>query len=199
MSELSEYKEKFIDAVRTKDSGIVVQEYLIDGRIYFFQGLPDKEYQFKKDFSDCLKVHIRDIAIVGSAKLGFSLKPDDGRYKLGDFSEDSDVDIAIVSGSLFERQLDRIYKYTNRYGRLTDYFRSMDQVHDFSLYALKGWLRPDMMPVRYRISDAIFEVRNRYMREYNRRVNIGIYKSWYYFEDYHMRNVKRLKVNLGGR
>ena len=55
----------------------VVQRYLIESPSHFFsEVIKDDEFDFKKDISSILKVHIRDIVIVGSAKLGFSLKPD---------------------------------------------------------------------------------------------------------------------------
>jgi hypothetical protein len=56
---------------------VVVQKYLLDGTSYFFDMEESiNEFQFKKDIAKSLGVHIREIAIVGSGKLGFSIKPD---------------------------------------------------------------------------------------------------------------------------
>lgn len=42
----------------------------------------------------------RDVYLVGSAKLGFSIKP---RRRYGLFGDDSDVDLAVVSPAAYER------------------------------------------------------------------------------------------------
>ena len=51
------------------------------------------------------------------------------------------------------------------------------------------------MPDDYNITDEIIEVSNKYKKKYNRDVNIGVYKSWAYFEQYHMNNITRIKLN----
>lgn len=63
---------------------------------------------------------IRDIAIVGSGKLGFSIKPDKDEpsyfpFKAFDAVKKSDLDIAIVSNRLFDSQLVKLYEYTGHY------------------------------------------------------------------------------------
>ncbi|MFL0061335.1 hypothetical protein, partial [Tenacibaculum maritimum] len=56
---------------------VLVQKHLIEEKTFFFNEIrKGEEFDFKKDMASILNVHVRDIVIVGSGKLGFSLKPD---------------------------------------------------------------------------------------------------------------------------
>ncbi|KXX69665.1 hypothetical protein [Flammeovirga sp. SJP92] len=186
----------------------VVQKYLLDGSCFFFDKIEKtNEFQFKKDLANSLDVHIRDIAIVGSAKLGFSIKPDkgtEGLYSFKEFDFDyskdtnkkkSDLDIAIVSNTLFDNQLKMIYEYTGSYSNL-DLFSKKGGRNEFAKYILKGWIRPDLVPDNYKISEAIKDIQDKYKTLFKRDVNIGIYKNWYYFENYHIENIRKIYLNL---
>jgi hypothetical protein len=197
----------FIKECIDEDSGVIVQKYLINGSSYFFEKIMIEKYEeffFKKEVAESLSVHIQDIIIVGSGKLGFSIKPNNDNlefYQFKDFdydyledndSEKSDLDIAIISSSLFDKQLKEIYKHTQFY---TNSEFSGAKRKSFANYILKGWLRPDMMPDDYNISEEIIKVSKKYKKKYNRDVNIGVYKSWDYFEQYHKNNINRIKLN----
>lgn len=186
---------------------IVVQKHLVDGSSYFFENIfqeKDEEFNFKKDLANSLDVHIRDIAIVGSGKLGFSIKPDkdkleyypfktfDFDYNLNDENEKSDLDVAIISSSLFDRQLKEIYEHTGFY--TSKEFQGKTK-KTFAYYILKGWLNPIAIPEEYKITDEVNLVQEKYINKYKRPVNIGIYKSWYFFENYHRNNINRIKLN----
>jgi hypothetical protein len=199
-------KEEFIGACENLKPDIVVQQYLIEGSSYFFDEFRiGEEFQFKKDIANSLGVHIRDIVIVGSGKLGFSIKPikENSRlvYKYNDFdfnfnqdnnNEKSDLDVAIVSSKLFDEQLIDLYAYTQGYSNY-GYNNSLQKV-DFANYILKGWLRPDKVPNDYSINSEVVKVQQHYKALIGRKVNIGLYKSWYFFENYHQSNVERIKL-----
>ena len=201
VEELTLFKQECLDL----NEGVVVQKHLIDGSSYFFQLHYDQneEFMFKKALATSLDVHIRDIAIVGSGKLGFSIKPvkdQPGLYLFKNFDHDfdldndenkSDLDIAIVSSTLFDKQLLSLYEHTDCY--MGAVFKNRNQL---AKYVLKGWIRPDCLPDGYNISPTIDNVRAEFKRKYNRDVNIGIYKSWKYFESYHINNVRSIKLNL---
>jgi len=201
--ELTDFKA---DCIALKED-IVVQKFLVDGASYFFQLYFDEneEFEFKKSLAESLGVHIRDIAIVGSGKLGFSIKPDKDNkrfYQFKSFDHDfdknqiknkSDLDVAIVSSKLFDEQLVSLYDHTDSYMDTVFSGRAKNQ---FSKYVLKGWIRPDKLPHDYVISPSIEKVQLEFSKKYGRDVNIGIYKSWYYFENYHRNNVQTLSLNL---
>lgn len=198
---------EFRESCLKEKSDIVVQKHLIEGVSYFFEkhiGDERQEFYFKKDLSMSLEVHLRDIVIVGSGKLGFSIKPDKDNpsfypFKKFDFdvekeidSDPSDLDIAIVSSSLFDKQLFEIYNHTNGY---TSNYGSSDK-KSFAYYILKGWVRPDYIPKGYKISPSIEDIQTKYKQEFGRKINLGIYKSWYFFENYHKNNIHNIQLNL---
>ena len=204
--------KEFQKACINKESDIVVQQYLIEGSNYFFENYYDRneEFIFKKELAESLDIHVRDIAIVGSSKLGFSIKPEQGAealylYKKFDFdylkndkNDKSDIDIAIISSRLFDKQLFELYKYTNSYAYkdIDKIFGNQKTYIQHSKYILKGWLRPDKIPRKYNISSTIEDFREKYKKKYGRKINFGIYKSWDYFESYHANNIKILQLNL---
>lgn len=200
-------KEKFIEECLKEKTDIIVQKYLIDGSSFFFEEIQKgEEFDFKKDLAQSLGVHIRDIVIVGSGKLGFSIKPDKNivpyfyQYKKFDYdydknieNEKSDLDIAIVSSNLFDKQLVKIYDHTDSYSN--ESLKGSNK-KSFAEYILKGWLRPDFTPMDYAITPEISAVQQKYKIKYGRKINIGIYKSWYFFEKYHQNNIRNIQLYL---
>lgn len=194
-------KDIFINDCKSLEPDLVVQKHLLEGSSYFFDNDNNvDEFQFKKDIANSLNVHLRDIAIIGSGKLGFSIKPDDdepGFYPFKKFDDNkvSDLDIAIVSSRLFDNQLVNLFEHTSQYRNLEIW---SEKTHRKSLanYILKGWLKPDYIPKDYKISEEINEILSKYKINLGRDVNIGIYKSWYYFENYHINNVRNIQLNI---
>lgn len=184
----------FKSACRSGKPDEVVQRFLVDGAAYFFEDAGE-EFAFKKSISSALGVHIRDLAIVGSGKLGFSLKPDKknpGFYEYKKFDSDrkSDLDVAVVSGYLFDSQLKKIYEFTDAYSsRIKNYPYVVKQI-------LKGRLRPSSLPEGYLVADEIEEAKSNLEEVFDREVNFEIYKSWFYFEKYHINNVNRIILNI---
>ena len=76
--------------------------------------------------------------MVGSAKLGFSISPAK-RWK--PFGEESDIDVAIVSTSLYTLLWQELAAILT-----ADPTFNWDRHTPFAKYHVRGWLRPDMMP-----------------------------------------------------
>ncbi|UTO19443.1 hypothetical protein NGC85_16370 [Acinetobacter sp. Z1] len=202
VKELVEFKH----ACLQNSEEIIAQKYLIEGGSYFFSlyHTEDEEYLFKKNLAKSLDVHLRDICIVGSAKLGFSIKPDvaqPGFYPFKYFDEDfdkgiknkkSDIDVAVISNELFDRQMLNIYKHTSCY----ENFINRKEINSLGFYMLKGWVYPKVLPKSYQLDGEYLKIKSGYEFIYGREINIGIYKSWYYFENYHQNNIKNLCLNL---
>jgi hypothetical protein len=182
---------------------VFVQKYLIEDETFFFSKVKNgEEFNFKKDIASTLNVHIRDIIIVGSGKFGFSIKPNDsteGLYLFREFDynfkmisseKKSDIDVAIVSSYLFDKEIENLYKATGFYKNL------WDNRNSFGKYVLKGKLAIRFLPLEFRLTKEIIEVQKKYQEQYGREVNIEIYKSWYFFESYHQENIKNIQVNL---
>src|SRR5882757_9909968 len=88
----------------------IFEKYLIKSPTYFFEKNyrtnPLKENSIKSIVSKAFSVNLNEILIVGSGKLGFSLKPKnlfnefDLLYTTSKLNKDkSDLDIAVVSNS----------------------------------------------------------------------------------------------------
>lgn len=192
---LDEFKKSCIELKPDE----VVERYLIEQPSYFFKEIQKgKEYEFKKDIANMLKVHIRDIVIVGSGKLGFSMKPDDsatGLYSFAifDSKRESDLDIAIVSSSLFDSQMKNLYNHT-----VIEKFNvsSWKDISNFRKYMLRGRLVIRFLPDEFGFTESIKAVQDKYQMNYGREINLEIYKSWYYFETYHQKNVRNIHINL---
>lgn len=189
---------------------ILVQKYLIDGSTYFFENIAKgEEFFFKKDIANRLNTHIREIVIVGSGKLGFSLKPEmpnvglylyksfDYNYNNDNTQEKSDLDIGIVSSSLFDEEIKNLYNHFNYYKNSP--WKGPDR-NSFAQFVLKGRLATYLLPTgaEFNLTKAIINIQEEYKMKYGRDINIEIYKSWYFFETYHQENIKNIQINLIG-
>lgn len=189
---------------------VLLQKYIIDSNSYFFNETQQKidEFDFKKDIAQTLNVHVRDIIIVGSGKLGFSLKPTitkknktyynfrefDFKWKRNNLNSKSDLDVAIISSELFDRQFINLYNESSYYRE--EYVKEWGERPAFAKYLLKGRLATRFLPSKFKLSDEIKEVQEKYQRLFGREINIEIYKSWYFFETYHINNLNSINLNL---
>ena len=198
---LEEFKTHCIN----NKSDILVQKYLVENETYFFSIVKNgDEFEFKKDIAMLLDVHIRDIAIVGSGKLGFSLKPEkdvpglylfkefDYDFKLSEANEKSDLDIAIISSNLFDKEIKNLYNHTHYYDRKYIW----EERTSLAKYVLKGRLTTRFLPLSFPLTEEIKGAQEKYQMLYGRKINLEIYKSWHFFETYHQENIKNIQVNL---
>lgn len=184
---------------------ILVQKYLIENETFFFTEIRSgEEFEFKKDIAFKLDVHIRDIVIVGSGKLGFSLKPESGvdglylfkefdhDYKISNYKDKSDLDIAVISSNLFDKEIKNLYNHTNYYRKESLW----KEKNSLAKYVLKGRLATRFLPLGFLLTDELNSTQEKYQMNYGRVINIEIYKSWHFFETYHQENIKNIQVNL---
>ncbi len=197
--------EEFKTHCITNKPDIFVQRYLIENETYFFYKFKERdEFKFKKDIALLLNVHIRDIAMVGSGKLGFSLKPEkdvpglylfkefDYNFNLSITNEKSDLDIAIISSGLFDKEIKNLYNHTNYYNKR---YLWGDRA-SLAKYVLKGRLTTRFLPLSFPLTEEIKNTQEKYQMQYGRKINLEIYKSWHFFETYHQENIKNIQVNL---
>lgn len=202
------------DLLSEKHIENVFQKHVIDGSSYFFNktlNKPDLEYDFRHELASTLNINIHDIIIVGSAKLGFSLKD----YTFNKFdhafnssknpNKKSDIDIAVVSSHLFEEISRKVYEVSNHFDSAwaeenwkTNNFNEDPQnlLRRYSLYVAKGWLRPDLMPLIYYSSAPWVAFVEKWRGSLERKISIGIYSNWYYLKHYQMDNLTRLRAKL---
>ena len=171
------------------DEGLLdfCRKWVLHGTPHIFQGREDEFYEFRKKIADGLHVSFHEVFITGSAKLGFS------PHKGTDFSYDSDIDVAIISPSLFESVMGSIYKFQvdlRRYRRAIDE-RELAMYHEFLEYAAIGWIRPDKLPLSFKVRELkkdwfdFFDSLSYGKSEVgDYKVTAGAFKNYYYLEQY---------------
>lgn len=213
------FKEKIIS--NTLNSEQIFQRFFIDAETYFFNHVEkenDFEYIIKKDIAQVVSVHINDVYIVGSAKVGFSMKPKeygrvfDGNFLKSNLKKDrSDLDVAIISSRLFDEIQETIYDWTNGFRKSWDqnsFYGSGREIfgvelkYKFLEYLGKGWFRPDLSPAGFKIETAngqLDMVINTWRKKIDRKISFAVYKNWVFFKKYQLENIEKLmiKINAG--
>lgn len=125
------------------------RKYVLHGTPYVFRDREDEYYEFRKRIANKFKVAFNEVFITGSAKMGFS------PFKETQFDYDSDIDVAIVSNSLYEQILEsiRLYQMELRQNRKSVTKNELNLYHQFLEYVAMGWIRPDKLPLSFQIKD----------------------------------------------
>lgn len=138
-------------------------------------------------------LHPNEVLVVGSAKLGFSIAPDK-EYHL--FSEESDIDVALVSSSLFDKFWIQLFNYKE------DFPIEWDEYDKFVDYFFQGWIRPDKLPPSNLFSLTqdwwdFFQSLTSSGRYGNYKIRGGLYQSYFHLENYQkicIENVKKMEA-----
>lgn len=138
-----------------------------------------QDLELRETVSTNFDIGFQDVIIVGSGKLGFSIKPSK-RYV--HFCDESDIDVAIVSTKLFEK----IWKETYLYSKSG---ADWPESNNFFKYLSKGWIRPDKLPrSRYfTFTDQWWDFFNKLTlsRKYGPyKIRAGLYHSNFFLEEY---------------
>tara|TARA_R110000868_G_scaffold136665_1_gene349714 strand:+ start:249 stop:854 length:606 start_codon:yes stop_codon:yes gene_type:complete len=99
----------------------------------------EQETALKRALANNYRIEARDVLMVGSGKLGFTLVSKPQRPQFSHFSDQSDIDVALISKSLFEQYWTAAFEYHAANG-------PWDEFSSFRKYVFKGWIRPDMLP-----------------------------------------------------
>ncbi len=139
----------------------------------------DDYFQLKKEIANHFTLHPSEVIMVGSAKLGFTIKPQSKYRKFGD---SSDIDIAIISEELFENIWRAVFEYKND-------VKYWGKEQKFKDYLFRGWIRPDLLPHAKRFELAQdwwdFFLNLSSSGQYGPyRIRAGLYYSRYFFEPY---------------
>lgn len=188
----------------------IFQKHLIDISTFITESTSyDYEYKIRKLISQHLDVHLNEVIIVGSSKLGYSLSPKklynefDHKFKTTKLKKDkSDIDVAVISQQLFSELKKNLYDFTD--GLTLDwdnneYYKEYKPVNiNYKLfqYICKGWFRPDFKPVGFEIcKNGNFETLKQEIYAISKRkLGLAIYEDWFYFKSYHLQNLNQLKL-----
>jgi hypothetical protein len=169
--------EEFKADLKRLESKQIVRRHLLTGLAYLLD--QEREFEIKDRTADCFRVEYSEVALVGSAKLGFSIAPNK-RYR--PFGETSDIDVAVISERLFKTVWEEAYLYK----KSRAFWPSCD---DFFRYLSRGWVRPDMLP-----NASTFQFSKTWWDYFNNltssqefgpyKVRGGLYQSWFFFFEY---------------
>lgn len=163
------------------------QRYILTGSCAAFDD--QCSYTIRSSIARQFSVDYTGVIIVGSANLGFSIKPQKRYIPFGD---DSDIDVAIVCARLFERVWQEVYLF-DKSGAY------WPQQSEFRKYLSMGWIRPDKLP-----TSSVFAFSNQwweYFRELHSglvpyKVTGGIYYSQFFLQQYQTICISQCKAEL---
>lgn len=152
----------------------------------------DKHYQLKEEICEHFKIEFNDVVLVGSAKLGFSIKPSK-RYVA--FGEESDIDVAVVSTSLFQKIWEEAFLYKKSGA-------DWPSASSFFKYLSQGWIRPDKLP-----SSEYFSFTGTWWDFFNAmtssrkygpyQIRAGLYHSSFFLQEYQKICIEQCIEELG--
>lgn len=187
----------------------VVREHLFTGTPYVFRQAPIHMDTLRSHIVTRLKIRENGIAIVGSAKLGFSMSPD---AFPGRFSAKSDIDVVVVDEALYDRiWLNMLeWHYPRRRVRLDDSEYKWYTTRQRELYW--GWFSPDkikfdglqfpgvLKPLRDISTEwfSTFRSLSLYQQFANRDINGRLYRTWDHAVLYHVDGLRQIRDSLRG-
>lgn len=202
--------ENFDTSLKAMTSDIDIldfcRKHILHGTPFVFQSSDEDFYEFRKRIGEKFNIPFYEIYITGSANLGFS------PFKRKVFDLDSDIDVALVSPSLFESIMSDIAEYQMQFRKNRRVVRDQELrvYHEFLEYVALGWIRPDKLPVSFQMKafkddwfDFFRSISNGKSEVGNFQVNAGVFKSYGHLESYTFSGVKdlnsrKLKEMLNG-
>ena len=171
------------------NSNQLIRKYIHDGPCHVLDH--DLHFRLKDKICRHFSVQFTDVALVGSAKLGFSIKSTK-RYQA--FGEASDIDIAIISTELFNT----IWKQAYLYKRNGAFW---PKASSFFGYLSDGWIRPDMLPISSYFTFTTewwdFFTELTASKEFGPyKIRAGLYHSHFFFEEYQKINFEQCKEGV---
>ncbi len=144
MISLDRFKAKLAD--KTLSDKEIVQKYITDGEPFIFKDdkEPGKYFKLKNLIGRQFKLNPHEVIMIGSAKLGFSIAP---HQLWKPFDEDSDIDMVILSATIFDRFWKELYEFNINLAARTE--EEDGNYRKFLDYFFKGWIRPDLLPFNY--------------------------------------------------
>ena len=172
---------------------------------YVFELKPMAWNTFRDEIAPQLRVSNGDIRVVGSGRLGFSLKP---YNNLARFTDKSDIDVVIVNPDAFDELWLSLLHAAYPRSPLTDKLGGWLRDRRNEVYT--GWITPlniqlDRKIVGEKATPVLdfrtrwFNVLKRASRHLPRRhedVQARLYRTWRHAELYHLNSLAELRKSL---
>ena len=192
--------EEFKKCLKNQNAEILYKEFLLNEDVFIFKEKtnPTSHYHnYKIAISDILEINPKNIAIIGSAKTGFSLSPSKNFKEFEPdptSTEASDIDLIIISEKyyklLWENALNYKYSFVGRSykHRANEIFRhfisiKINDLKSEEAHFFKDWIiRVEAIK---KISNTKFNILN--------DINYRVYESWDFADTYHIKGMEELK------
>lgn len=202
--------EEFIDILLSYPLEVVVKKYVFEGTPYVFRERPLVHDALQQHLCSALSLSMRNVIVVGSAKIGFSLSPDNFSRK---FSDKSDIDVLIVDAGLFDKIWMTLlgWHYPRRLSVLDKVDARWIKTRRKDLYW--GWFVPDrirfeglslpyvLKPLRDISADWFNAFRSlsqysQYPEFAHREISGRLYRTWEHALLYHVEGLRQIKNKL---
>jgi len=177
---LNNFKKDLVEL----DSKQVICKNFLSGNSHL---LSDHQYfELRDRIANKFEVEFNEVILVGSSKVGFSIAP---KKRFRQFCDESDIDIAVISESLFTK----VWKEAYTFKKSGAYW---PKAPDFFKYLNCGWIRPDKLPTSdtFVFTSSWWDFFNELTstQEYGPyKVRGGLYHSWFFFFHYQMKCVEQ--------
>lgn len=190
-------KDEFRELLNTHPIDWIIDNHLFDGLPFYSCHSPEVHDQMVHEIAAGLEIPQIDICVIGSARIGFSLSP----AKFGQpFGEYSDIDILVVSQSLFDPSwLDMLNRWGRKRIRLNDQTKRRLENHREYHYVYNGWIYPGSLV-------QVLGIGQRWLRTFNglsritalagRTVGGRLYRTWDHARYYHRWSLGRVKEEI---
>ena len=190
-------KEEFEEILRSRDLDRVLEDYVLTGLPFSFADRPDLYQRMLKELTRGLGVPEQDICVVGSARIGFSLSPANFGAP---FNEHSDIDIVVVSPSLFDPSwVDILTGRRVRWASVRWRTREGMREHREKDHIYNGWMYPNLVAEALGIGERWVTTFDRLARIPDlASISIGgrLYRTWDHVKIYHMRGLRRIRETI---
>jgi hypothetical protein len=185
----------------------VVQHQIFEGPVHAFRQRPADLHVLRQHLVSHLHLAAEGIIVVGSAKTGFSLSPDNFPRPFG---VESDIDVVVVSETLFDAYwtICLEYFYPRRAGMLprADHQWLRDRKHDVfwgrfvpHYMRYEGLSFPEVLRPLRDLSTAWFNAfrsLSTYEQFRGRDITGRLYRSWNHALAYHADGLRQIKQSL---
>ena len=177
----------------------VYNKYIIGGDVWYFKDKYGENWfdiydQFKIFISKKLEVHYNDIAIAGSAKLGFSLNPTKN-FRL--FNEESDIDIIVISRKYFYLFWDSYRRDSYAEVRTPNFNKVCYGI--FRKYIIfDGFKKNNLDYLKWLKKTQGFEKNLQLEFEIENSIHYRIFESWDAAKDYYIASIVKSKKIIQG-
>lgn len=184
--ELKALKDEIVSKPLTR----VINKYVLSGDSKCFGGDVDFILELKEILSDYFKVPIKNIEIVGSAKLGLSLSKE--RYG-SKYDKNSDIDLVLVSPELFDKAWHELLKLEYKFHQLSEKERAF--LEDCYRTLHRGFISPEKLPPTtdfHKYWWSKFSELSSIKKYEYRKIRGRLFKDWWFAEKYYSINLKKL-------